>query len=155
VPEKPVLSARRPSVSSRRLALSSRRQPLNAEELAAIFIGGAFGALLRVGLGEAFATGAGSWPWVTFAINISGSLLLAYLAAGLLEQAGSRYSYALLAPGFCGTYTTFSTMQVEILAMLDHGRYGLASGYALTSVAAGYAAIRAGMRLARGPRAPR
>ncbi len=132
--------------------LSSRRQPLDRRELAAIFLGGALGALARVGLEEAFATGAGSWPWVTFAINVSGSFVLAYIAAWLLREAGSRYVLALLAPGFCGTYTTFSTMQVEILAMLDHDRYGLAAGYALASVAAGYMAIRAGMSLAR--RAP-
>lgn len=126
-----------------------QRLPLNRGELAAIFLGGAVGALARVGLEEAFATGAGNWPWVTFAINISGSFVLAYLAARLLEEAGSRYSFALLAPGFCGTYTTFSTMQLEILAMLDHERYGLAAGYALASVGAGYAAIRAGMSLGR------
>jgi CrcB protein len=47
----------------------------------------------------------------------------------------------LLATGFCGAYTTFSTMQVEILRMLDRDRYGLALGYAAASIAAGYLAI--------------
>jgi CrcB protein len=47
----------------------------------------------------------------------------------------------LLGTGFCGAYTTFSTMQVEILGMLDRDRFGLALAYATTSIACGYAAI--------------
>ena len=51
------------------------------------------------------------------------------------------YRRPLLGTGFCGAYTTFSTMQVEILKMLDHDRYGLAVGYAAASIGAGYLAI--------------
>jgi CrcB protein len=40
-------------------------------------------------------------------------------------------------------------MQVEILTMLDHDRYGLAAGYAFASIAAGYLAIWAGTALVR------
>jgi CrcB protein len=129
---------------------SRRRKPLDARELFAIFIGGAAGALLRVGLERAFVAGAGTWPWITFAINISGSLALAYVAARLLEHPPqARYPLALLGPGFCGTYTTFSTMQLEILQMFDHGHIGLAAAYAFASVSAGYLAICTGMALAR------
>ena len=53
----------------------------------------------------------------------------------------STYRRPLLGTGFCGAYTTFSTMQVEILAMLEHHRYGLAAGYAAASIAAGYLAV--------------
>ncbi len=128
---------------------------LDRRELAAIFLGGAVGSLLRVGLGEAFASGPATWPWVTFAINLSGSFALAFIAGLLLERAPwSRSSFALLGPGFCGTYTTFSTMQIEILLMIDHRRYGLAAGYAFTSIAAGYLAIWAGMTLARATPVP-
>jgi CrcB protein len=130
--------------------MSSRRKPLDARELVAIFLGGAVGALLRVSLERAFASGPASWPWVTFAINISGSFALAYLAMRLLRRPpGSRYPLALLGPGFCGTYTTFSTMQIEILRMLEHNSVGLATGYALASVLTGYLAIWVGMAAAR------
>ena len=82
------------------------------------------------------------WPWVIFAVNISGSVALAYFATRLQERLPqSTYRRPLLGTGFCGAYTTFSTMQVEILTMLDHGRGGLALGYAAASLAAGYAAI--------------
>ena len=47
----------------------------------------------------------------------------------------------LIGTGFCGAFTTFSTMQLELLKMIDHHRYGLAVGYALGTLAAGYLAI--------------
>jgi CrcB protein len=115
---------------------------IDRRELAAIFLGGATGSLLRVWLGITFAAPAGAWPWVIFAINISGSFLLGYLATRLQERLPqSTYRAPLLSSGFCGAYTTFSTVQIEILQMLDHDRYGLALGYAAASVTAGYLAI--------------
>jgi CrcB protein len=115
---------------------------LDRRELASIFAGGAIGALLRVWLGENFTGSASAWPWVTFTINVTGSFALAYFATRLQERLPqSTYRHPLLGTGFCGAYTTFSTMQVEILEMLEHDRYGLAAGYALASITAGYLAI--------------
>jgi CrcB protein len=115
---------------------------VDSRELGAIFVGGAVGAVLRVWLGTKFSTSATSWPWVIFVINVTGSVALAYFATRLLERLPqSTYRRPLLGTGFCGAYTTFSTMQVEILKMLDHSRLGLAIGYAVASITAGYAAI--------------
>lgn len=115
---------------------------LDRRELAAIFFGGTVGALLRVWLGEEFTGAATSWPWVTFAINVTGSFALAYFATRLQERLPqSTYRRPLLGTGFCGAYTTFSTMQVEILTMIERGSYGLAIAYAAASVTAGYLAI--------------
>lgn len=115
---------------------------LDRRELAAIYVGGVLGALARVALAQAFPVNALSWPWTTFAINVSGSFLLAYLATRLQERLPqSTYRRPLLGTGFCGAYTTFSTVQVEVLKMLDHDRYGQAIAYAATSIAAGFAAV--------------
>jgi fluoride exporter len=112
------------------------------QELAAIFAGGAIGAIARVLLGRHFPQGDTSWPWTIFAINISGSFALGYFATRLQERLPqSTYRRPLLGTGFCGAYTTFSTMQVEIVKMVEADRYGLAIAYALTSLAAGFLAI--------------
>lgn len=115
---------------------------LDRRELAAIFLGGSIGALLRVWLGEQFTGAADQWPWVTFLVNITGSFALGYLATRLQDRLPpSTYRRPLLGTGFCGAYTTFSTMQVEILKMIEHDHYGLAAGYAAASITAGYLAV--------------
>lgn len=115
---------------------------IDRQELAAIFAGGAVGAIARVWIGRHFATADDSWPWATFTINITGSFALAYFATRLQERLPlSTYRRPLLGTGFCGAYTTFSTMQVEILGLIEAHRYGLAAGYAFGSIAAGLAAI--------------
>jgi fluoride exporter len=104
----------------------------------------------RVGLEQAWPSAAGSWPWVTFAVNIAGALMLGCLMAGLRRRGSiSIPAYRLLATGFCGALTTFSTMQIELLGMLDRARYGLALGYVSASVMGGYAAVSLGAKLIR------
>ena len=123
---------------------------LDRRELAAIFAGGAAGAALRVWLATSIGGGAPGWPWVTFAVNVSGAFVLAYVATRLQERLPlSTYRRPLLGTGFCGAYTTFSTMQVEIVKIADHGRPGLAAAYGAASILAGFAAIWAATALAR------
>ncbi len=123
---------------------------VDRRELGAIFAGGAVGAILRVALARAFPDAAGHWPWLTFAINISGAFLLGYLVTRLQERLPlSTYRRPLLGTGFCGAFTTFSTMQLELLRMLDRHHYGLAAGYAAASVLAGYLAIEVATSLVR------
>ena len=61
----------------------------------------------------------------------------------------SSYRRPLLGTGFCGALTTFSTMQLELLRMLDEGRAGLAAGYAAASIAAGFLAVLVATNLVR------
>jgi CrcB protein len=110
-------------------------------ELAAVGAGGAVGALGRVGLEQAWPTATGSWPWATFAVNILGAFLLGSLMTGLRHGPVSIPTYRLLGTGFCGALTTFSTMQIELLQMLDRAHYDLAIGYIGASVIGGYAAV--------------
>jgi fluoride exporter len=119
-------------------------------EIAAIFAGGALGTLLRAALSEAFPHAATAWPWPTFAVNVVAAFLLGYFVTRLQERLPlSSYRRPLLGTGLCGGLSTFSTMQVEILKMLDAHAWGLAAGYAAASVAAGYAAIHLATAMVR------
>ena len=114
----------------------------DAREIGAIFAGGALGTLARAGLAEAFPHAANVWPWPTFTVNVVAAFLLGYFVTRLQERLPlSSYRRPLLGTGLCGGLSTFSTMQVEILNMLDAHAWGLALGYIAASVVAGYAAI--------------
>jgi CrcB protein len=111
-------------------------------ELVAIFAGGVAGALSRVALLQTHGGAAPGWPWVTFAVNILGTFLLGYFATRLQERLPlSAYRRPLLGTGFCGAFTTFSTMQLEVVTMLDAHRYGLALAYAASSIGLGYGSV--------------
>lgn len=123
---------------------------LDRRELAAVFGGGAIGALLRVAFVEQFPSAGAQWPWSIFAINISGAFLLGYLVTRLQERLPlSTYRRQLMGTGFCGAYTTFSTMQLELLHMVDAHRYALAAAYLGASVLCGYTAIYAATAITR------
>jgi CrcB protein len=116
----------------------------------AILAGGAAGALARAGVNEALPHASGSWPWATFSVNLFGALLLAWLTARLGAAAEpGRYWQPLLGTGFCGALTTFSTFQVETIALADEGHPGLATGYATASLAAGMAVVVGAAAIAR------
>src|SRR6201996_265365 len=110
--------------------------------VAAIFAGGALGTLARAALAEAFPHAATAWPWPTFAVNVAAAFLLGYFVTRLQERLPlSSYRRPLLGTGLCGGLSTFSTMQVEILEMINAHAWGLAVAYAAASIAAGYTAI--------------
>jgi CrcB protein len=111
-------------------------------ELAAIFAGGMLGALARVWIAQHLVTADDQWPWAIFLINVSGSVVLAYSVTRLQERLPqSTYRRPFLGTGFCGAFTTFSTMELEILTLLRVDRVGMAVGYAAASVVCGYLAI--------------
>ena len=122
----------------------------DVRELAAIFGGGTAGALARAGLAQGLVPHPGHWPWATFIVNVAGAFLLGYFATRLHERLPlSSYRRPLLGTGVCGALTTFSTVQVELLRMLDRGDLGLAFGYAAASVVAGFAAMVAATAIVR------
>jgi CrcB protein len=145
-----------PFVQSRRTALGDLPPYFRLvfghdyRELVAVFIGGAVGTLARAGLELLAAGDPGRWPWPTFSVNVVGAFLLGYFTTRLLERLpASSYRRPLLGTGLCGGLTTFSTMQVETVRMLEHQHYGLALGYTAASIAAGLLAVYVATALVR------
>jgi CrcB protein len=109
---------------------------------AAVFLGGSVGALARVAIAQAWPAHAGHWPWATLVANLVGAALLGHLVArDPGEGARATYRHPLLGIGFCGALSTFSTLQLELLEMLDSGRGALAALYASASLGLGFAVV--------------
>lgn len=123
---------------------------LDRRELAAVFAGGAVGTLARAAFEELAAADPGRWPWPTFTVNIAGAFLLGVFVTRLLERLPlSSYRRPFLGTGLCGGLTTFSTMQVETIRMVEHGHHWLALGYVAASIAVGLVAVYLGTVLTR------
>ncbi|MES1247358.1 MAG: CrcB family protein, partial [Actinomycetota bacterium] len=61
----------------------------------------------------------------------------------------STFRRPLLGTGFCGALTTFSTFQIELIALARHGHVALAAVYLLASLAAGLLAVHLASALTR------
>jgi fluoride exporter len=123
---------------------------VDRQELAAIFTGGVIGALARAALEQTLPAGADQWPWATFTVNILAALALGYFVTRLQERLPpSLYRRAFLATGVCGALSTFSTMMVELLKMIDGAHWMLALGYAVASILCGFAAVFIATKLVR------
>lgn len=111
-----------------------------------IALGGAVGAVARFAVGGWVAQGAGAaFPWGTLLVNLSGSVLLGFLMRAFPVWDASIDLRALLAVGFCGSFTTFSTFGYETVALLQSGAYAQAVTYVLGSVLLGVAGVVLGM----------
>jgi CrcB protein len=123
---------------------------LDRQELAAVFVGGFIGAIARVGLIEAFPVRPGQWPWPTFAANMAAAVMLGYFVTRLQERLPpTRYRRSFLGTGLCGALSTFSTMMVELLAMLDRDDWLLAAGYTAASITGGLVLVFAATKAVR------
>ena len=126
-------------------------------QIGLVALGSALGGLLRWSVGEAalFFLGTG-FPWGTLFINLSGSLFLGWFATVLSERLPNLGGLIhpddlrlLIAVGFTGAYTTFSTYAYESQKLLSEGADLLGMTYLLASVFFGLVAVRFGVFLAR------
>ena len=110
-----------------------------------VALGGAAGAVARYAAGQALGPPRpGAFPWHTFAVNVAGSLILGLVLA-LVPADDPRHLRALLAVGFCGGLTTFSTFGYETVSLLQARAFGVAVTYAGGSFAVGLLAVVLGL----------
>jgi CrcB protein len=120
------------------------------KQLVLVFVGGGFGSVLRYIIGKALNNTNNGIPYGTFFANVLGSLLIGIiLGLALKNNTLSNNQTLLLATGFCGGFTTFSTFAYENHVFLKSGDFTSFALYTITSFILGFLAVFLGMWLAK------
>jgi len=116
-----------------------------------ISLGAALGANLRFAVNRlALKYLSASVPYGTLIVNVTGSFILGFFLAWTTERVLANPHWRMLvAVGFCGAYTTYSSYGFETVALLEQGHYGLATANFLANNVLSLLAVIAGMMLAR------
>lgn len=119
-------------------------------KLLLVFIGGGSGSVLRYLIGKYFNQVEHNVFLGTFMVNILGSLFIGLLF-GLAEKSHvlTPNQTLLLATGFCGGFTTFSTFALENSSLIKTGNYFMLFLYISSSVVLGILAVFLGMYLSK------
>lgn len=117
--------------------------------IVAVALGGAAGSALRYAIARWIGT-ANGFPAGIFLVNISGALLLGITATVLMERINVSEALRLgLLVGLLGGYTTFSTLSLDSVNLIQDGRWWLGLANLVLSGAAGMLAAWAGQQVAR------
>ena len=120
------------------------------KQLLLVFVGGGFGSMLRYAIGRYLNSTENGIPYGTFVANVLGSLLIGFiLGYAAKNDALSQNSTLLLATGFCGGFTTFSTFAYENHIFLKSGDFTSFAFYTIASFVVGFLAVFAGMYLVK------
>ncbi len=115
-----------------------------------VALGGAAGAMARYGVDRAVVAHLSSALLATAIVNVSGSFVLGLLAGLLGPRAGWPDHVTMLAAvGFLGSYTTFSTLSMATVTLLEEGNVSGAAVNLTATVVLGLAAAFAGLLLGR------
>jgi len=120
------------------------------KQLVLVFIGGGFGSVLRYLLGKALNNTQTGIPIGTFAANVLGSLCIGFILGLALKNNSLTQNHTLLlATGFCGGFTTFSSFAYENHVFLKSGDFGSFALYTCASFILGFLAVFGGMHLTK------
>jgi CrcB protein len=116
------------------------------KHLLLVFFGGGLGSVVRYLLGKFLNNAENGIPYGTFAANILGSLIIGIiLGLAARNEALTQSQTLLLATGFCGGFTTFSTFAYENHEFLKSGDFLMFAFYTIASFAVALLAVFAGI----------
>ena len=102
-----------------------------------IFLAGMLGGIVRFQISR-WLPSSPDFPWGTLLVNYLGIFCLVYLVKGYLVSKGTSKGVILaLGTGFCGGLTTFSSLLLDAVKLLDTGRYLSLVTYLLLSIGGG------------------
>ncbi|WP_166963713.1 fluoride efflux transporter CrcB [Yeosuana marina] len=120
------------------------------KNLLLVFLGGGFGSVLRYIISKYLNNPVTGIPYGTFAANILGSMLIGIiLGLAAKNNTLSQNQTLLLATGFCGGFTTFSTFAYENHVFLKSGDFTSFAIYTAASFIVGFLAVFLGMFLVK------
>jgi CrcB protein len=116
-----------------------------------VFVGGGLGASLRHAVNMACARAFGThFPFGTFIINITGSIVMGLIAGYLAFKGNAAQPWRLFVmTGILGGYTTFSAFSLDTALLYERGEIGLALLYVVGSVGLAIAGLFGGLALVR------
>lgn len=120
------------------------------KQLLLVFVGGGFGSVLRYLIGRFLNNTENGIPYGTFLANVLGSLCIGIILGYAAKTQTLSQNYTLLlATGFCGGFTTFSTFAYENHLFLKSGDFTSFAVYTLISFTIGFLAVFGGMFLGK------
>lgn len=120
------------------------------KQILLVFVGGGFGSIARYLIGKYLNNPESGIPYGTFTANILGSLFIGIiLGLAIKNDTFSQQQTLLLATGFCGGFTTFSTFAYENHIFLKNGDFTSFAFYTIASFIVAFLAVFAGIYLAR------
>ncbi len=120
------------------------------KQLLLVFVGGGFGSVLRFIIGKTLNNTENGFPYGTFLVNVFGSLLIGViLGLALKNNTLTDNQTLLLATGFCGGFTTFSTFAYENHLYLKTGDFTSFAIYTIASFVVGFLAVFLGLWVAK------
>lgn len=121
---------------------------LSLTQIGLVGMAGALGAVVRYVVGRFIAERAGAeFPFGTLVINLTGAFGIGLLFALAGRHLISAVVQVMLATGFLGGYTTFSTMSWEGVQLARGGSTALAMLYLAGSMMLGLLAVSGGLAL--------
>lgn len=112
-----------------------------------VALAGAAGAACRYVVDYLVTARSGSdYPWGTLVVNVSGALLLGIVAGVVAHHGAPDGAHTVIGGGFCGAYTTFSTLVHETWRLVEERAWGHAVAN-LASLLVGVAAAAVGWAL--------